>query len=227
MNIWKTKTAEVAGMILAGLLFLGAIVVTIQGQVQAGSTMMPAIPEDAVSPFDYHVSADQPASVRAAENPDLSQDVNLSVDVITLSHYDVYYTDEACVLALRMVPQATGADLRAVFLGLQLRGRKTGIGMSSGGGRLSAFFKNAEASPFRKDPFTIWVTFNSASTQAMTALNGAMAAEDVIDPLIEVYLSPRSAGGITFTGDGDGADVGLASPHILIRDLRAFERKTQ
>lgn len=227
MNTRKTRIVEVAGLILASLLFVGAIVVTIQGQVRADNITTPAIPEDAVSPFDYRVSAERPASLKATDKPNLSRDVELSVDAVTLDHYDVYYTDEACVLALQLVPQATGVDLRTIFLGLQLRGRRTGMGMSGGGGRLSAFFKDPEAPLFRKEPFTIWVTFNSASTQAMAALNGTAVAEDVVDPLIGVYLSPRSAGGITFMGDDEGVDVSFVSPHIVIEDIQAFERESQ
>jgi len=213
------KIVTVSCTVLALLLFGVTALIAVQGPVSADRAGN-HVPKEANNIlFDFEILPKPPRSVSSANEADVSQDVRLSAGEIVLDHYDVYYTYEGCVLALHLTP-ANSVDLRKVLMGVLLRGRESGIGMTAGGGSLSAILNTAEDSPIRQDPFTVWVVFKSVNLDRIAELNGEAFASEAAIPYVEVYLSFQE--GLTFAGDD--SETGKASPFIRLADIQPFGR---
>jgi len=218
------------------LLILGVtILIAVQGPVFADRTGEPGTEPVARegrgdTPFEFQIS-ERPRSVDGASRPEVSRAVNLSAGEVVLNHYDVYYTDEGCILALHLNLTPGSTNLKKVYLGMALRARESGFLFLAGGGSLAGYAHMGKDKPEGRDaisesmnqqgPFTTWITFKSVDLDEITERSGRALASEAANPQVEIYLSddPR---GLTYAGrDGPRDDT---SPFIKITDIQPFRR---
>jgi len=217
----KNKFSQIVWIALACVIFGGAIAITIYSNARAHngvdfSSSEVQIIERPEKIFAVGISAQAPAGTDIRQSV-ASETIGLQVEDVILERYSLHPNGETYALALHFSPTAE-VDLRRTVMGIQLRGRTTGVGLFTMGGSLGAFLDE----PTRQAPFTLWVNFDAVDQAAMERLNGKDLALDAADPLIEIYLSPRDQG-LTYAGDDGKTD--MASPFITITDIHPFGRE--
>lgn len=224
------KIVTVSCTALAFLILGITIIIAVQGPVFADRSGDPVAKEEYDRTFEFQTS-ERPRSVDGASRPEVSRAVDLSAGEVVLDHYDIYYTDEGCILALHLNLTPGSTNLRKAYLGMALRSRESGFLFLAGGGSLAAYAQTGKDKPGGRDaineamnqqgPFTIWITFKSVDLDKITERSGRALASEAANPEVEIYLSddPR---GITYAGrDGPRDDT---SPFIKITDIQPFGR---
>jgi hypothetical protein len=215
MSIKCAKYISVSCVILALLISGIAIIIAAQGPASVAMTDV-AVGEEHMSPFEFRISPERPRSVNSVSKAATSQDVHLPVSEISLHRYDIYYTDEGCILALLFTSDGKPVDLSKTLLGLGLR-TKSGDLMMSAGGSLWAHLRTSEQpDPVRQGPFTLWITLGSIDLDMLAQMNGKAFASDAAEPYVEIYLS--SSNGITYAGYDGPTDY--TSPFIKISGIQ-------
>lgn len=226
------KIVTVSCTALAFLILGITIMIAVQGPVFADRSGDPvAKGGNGDIPFEFQTSSERPRSVDGASKADVSQIVNLSVGEVVLDRYDVYYTDEGCILALHLNLTPGSTNLKKVYLGMALRARESGFLFLAGGGSLAAYAHMGKDKPEGRDaineamnqqgPFTTWITFKSVDLDKITERSGRALASEAANPQVEIYLSDDLRG-LTYAGrDGPRDDT---SPFIKITDIQPFRR---
>jgi hypothetical protein len=223
VSIKHKELISISCTILA-LLILGVAVVVVVQKPSCAAVTIDAVPiEEYSDPYQIQISPERPRTIGSLDGAATSQDVHLSVNGIDLGRYDIYYADEECILALHFTSNGKRVDLSETLLGLGLRS-KSGDLMMSGGGSLWTLLSTPEQpDPIRQGPFTLWVTFGSIDFNALEKVNGKDFATEAAEPYVEIYLSNRSDGGITYVGYDGPADY--TSPFVKITDVQIVGRK--
>ncbi len=222
MSTAPKKIVAIACTAMALLLLGAAAIIAVRGSVAAASKGAPSDQLTSVPPFfDVRISPLRPQSLEGMIKADISQEVNLVVNEVTLDRYDIYYTNTECTLALHFTSTGSNVDLRKIKLGLALRGRESHDIMQTTGGSLWAFLHTQQDSYIHQGPFTLWVVFKSVDLDVIAKLNGEAKAGEAANPYVEVYVN--SDAGLTYAGT-DGK-TGSTSPFISITNIRPFWRK--
>lgn len=216
MSAKCTKYISASCMILALLISgIAIIIIGAQGPASAAVTDV-AGGEEHKSPFEFRISPERPRSVNSMSKATTSQDLHLPVGEIGLRHYDIYYTDEGCILALLFTSDGKPVDLSKTLLGLGLRTRSGDLMMSAGGSLWAHLRTSEQPDSVRQGPFTLWITFGSIDLDMLAQMNGKAFASDAAEPYVEIYLS--SSNGITYAGyDGPTDDT---SPFVKIEGIQ-------
>lgn len=215
------KTVTVSCTVLALLLFGVTVLIAIQGPASAATPIDPATGSENDTPFEFWISSERPRSVDGVNKVEVSRDVHLSVNEMTLNHYDVYYTDEGGILALHFTTGGKRVDLSKILVGLGLRGKSGDLVMTAGGSLWALVYTPQQPDPIRQGPFTLWVVFD-VDLDALAKVNGEAFAREAAEPYVEVYLSDRPEG-LTYAGYDGPTDN--TSPFIQITDIRPFRRE--
>lgn len=213
----KTKFVAVACTALALLIFSIAVVIVVQRPSSAAITIDAVPIEEYQDPYKVQISPERPRTIDSLDEVTTSQDVHLSVNGIDLDHYDVYYTDEGCILALHLISNGKRVDLSKTLLGLGLRSKSGDLMMSGGGSLWAHLYTSKQPDAIRQGPFTLWVTLESIDFDVLEKVNGKDFAADAAEPYVEIYLSNRSDGITYVSSDGP---IDGTSPFIKITDIQ-------